>query len=120
VKTLKIIFIPSIKWESLHQRPQHIALELSKKSSILWIDKPTFFLSAILKAFLGKFKMKEQINDNLFIVRTFTFLPFSRVKIVDLLNEVIWLFLVRFYGVLLPWKNEDAVHASIEKLRNGV
>jgi len=109
VKTLKIIFIPSIKWESLHQRPQQIALQLSKRSKILWIDQPTFFLSAMLKAFLGKFKMKEQLNGNFYIVRTFTFVPFSRVRISNIINEVIWLFLIRIYGALLSWKNGDAV-----------
>jgi glycosyltransferase involved in cell wall biosynthesis len=76
---------------------------------ILWIDKPTFFLSALLKALLGRFKMKEQINNHFIIIRTFTFLPFSRVRIIDMLNEILWVILVRFYGFLLPWKNRDTV-----------
>lgn len=109
MKTLKIIFIPSIKWENPHQRPHHIALQLSKRAKILWIDQPTFFLNAMIKALLGKFKMKEQINDNLCIVRTFTFVPFSRVRVNRIMNEVIWIFLVRFYEFLLSWKNSDAI-----------
>ena len=103
--------IPPIKWEDLYQRPQQIASILSKKFTILWIDKPTFFfLEALIRALLGKLKLTECISDNFYIYRTFTFIPFSRVKIIRKINDILWLLLIDLYGILFFRKVEDTIY----------
>ncbi|MEM2799028.1 MAG: hypothetical protein QW670_04490, partial [Candidatus Bathyarchaeia archaeon] len=53
-EVVQIIFIPPIKWTDLYQRPQQIASQLSRRFIVIWIDKPSFCLSAMFKAFCKK------------------------------------------------------------------
>jgi len=106
---INIVFIPPTKWEGLYQRPQQIATRLSKKFTILLIDRPTFYLRALLKAFLGKLKLIEHISDNFYIIRSFTFIPFSRVKMIKIINERLWLLLIELYGILFFRNVENTI-----------
>ncbi|MEM3871078.1 MAG: glycosyltransferase [Nitrososphaeria archaeon] len=107
---MPIVFIPPIKWNDLYQRPQHIAMLLSRKFTILWIDDPTFFLKAFFETLLGKAKLINCVSDNLYIFQTFTFIPFSRIRIIKRINEILWYLLIKIYAVIFFRKYVDLIY----------
>jgi hypothetical protein len=108
---MRIVFIPPIKWADLYQRPQQIATQLSRKFTVFWIDKPSFYLKALFRAlFLRKMRLADRINDNLYVFQTFTFIPFSRLGIIKKINEIFWFIQIRLYTVLFFRRYEDIAY----------
>jgi len=95
---MRIVFVPSMKWAYLHQRHQQIAIQLSRRFTVLWMDKPSFYLKALFEAlFKRKTRFIHRVNCNLYVLKTFTFLPFSRFGMIKKINEILWLMLINLY-----------------------
>ncbi|MEM2256193.1 MAG: glycosyltransferase [Candidatus Bathyarchaeia archaeon] len=63
----------------------------------------------MFKAFCKKTSLFKHIKDNLYVIQTFTFIPFSRINVIKRLNEVFWIILIKFYIDLFFRKNKDTV-----------
>lgn len=73
---MNIIYFSTINWDSIKQRPQHIALELSKNHYMIYVEPHISLFSAFLTRYRQVNSLKK-INENLFVYSPPFLLPFG-------------------------------------------
>ncbi len=105
---MTLLFLSDIPWHSLHQRPQHLALRLARKRTVLWIEPATLGHSRTW--------VPERIGDNLYRVSV-PLLPHNARN--TSIKRAAWI-AATLPGVLpfLTWCQRRIVRRALEQLHH--